>query len=247
MGGSKGPLFWKATRLLLTSGRLEGWFFWQRNVLFKLVSRSEVGKLISPSFASRAQAPCFTAATCARPFRWNGTCVLLRSCGRRRNLSSRNTGNSLHVAFSRVPLKSCQQVYASILAQSCGTTDPQTGFWKGTSSPTGLHRAVWICGAPSSQQPTERCRTMCSPSKLRATARTTQRRRLARSQWNRSRCTSTARAPSPRSTGQEKFLCLASFFHGVQGLARRCGSLRRGFRFLREASTSPSLPTPSDG
>ena len=36
---SKGPLFLGAIRPLLVSGKLEGWSLWNRNVLFKLVSR----------------------------------------------------------------------------------------------------------------------------------------------------------------------------------------------------------------
>ena len=125
------------------------------------------------------------------------TCESRRSCGRPRAFSSLNTGNRLHVVASFVTYQSCQQVHASMLAQSRGTTAPQKGSCRGTSSQTGRLRAVGFCGGlaglwwwstkwvTSSRPLTAPCRVTCSPSRLRAVPRTTLLWQ-GRSLWTRS-------------------------------------------------------------
>ena len=102
---------------------------------------------IAASSAMKPQAPCSTAVTNVRHLAWTGTCVSRRKFGRRPYLWQRNTGNSLHMAFSPLQLPSCLGFFLNVLAQSFGTTAQQTGSsWRRTSSPTARLRAAACCG-----------------------------------------------------------------------------------------------------
>ena len=127
-----------------------GWSLWYRNVLVMLVSRGiwtqdRLARLRgedddSCSSATKAQAPCSTAATSTWPCRQSDSCTFRRRCDRRHVLLSRNTGNSSQTAFSLVHPQFCQQVHSSSHAQRCGTTDPQADTfsqWRAATSRLG--------------------------------------------------------------------------------------------------------------
>ena len=231
---SEGPLFWGKP-----SGRCSSlaswraghfgigtcWSSWSREASGRKSGSRGSGETTrtAASSVTRTLAPCSTDATNHR------------RCARRHILLSRNTGNSLHRAFSLAQARFCPQVLLSRHAQFCGTTRPQMGSWRGTSSRTGLRRAVARCGAQAGQwwrstswrtsraRPTGRCRATCCQGKPRAMARTTRRPWQGLSPWTLSRCTSTAKGTIATVNGpRHKAL-------GTGGPPRTCLEQASGF------------------
>ena len=106
-----------------------------------------------------------------------------------------------------------QQVFLNASARFSGTIGPQMGYWRDAFSQTALRRATVRCdglaGQPlrsTMQETSRRLRmeqsraTFClgSPPEM---AKITQRPWQGSSPWIRSRCTSTAKAPSRQSMG----------------------------------------------
>ena len=125
-----------------------------------------------------------------------------------------NTGNSLHMAFFLTLAPFCQLVSLNASASSCGTTGPQTGFWRGTFSRTALRRAAVRCdelaglwwrsttwGTSRLQRMEQSRATFCQGSPLEM-AKIMQRPWESSSHRIRSRSVSTAKAPSQQSMGQ---------------------------------------------
>ena len=221
---SKGPLFWEAIRPLLVSGKLDGVVTlaseragpsWSREASGgKGLRGSGARTTAAASCATKDQAPCSTAATSAQPCRQKEICTFHRSCARRHVLWELDTGNSLHMAFFLTLAPFCQLVLQNVLARFCGTTGPQTGFWRGTFSRTAPRRAAVRCDVLAGQWwrstmwgTSRRLRmgryraTFCQGRPLEM-ARTSQQPWQGTSRWIRSLCTSTAKVPSRQSMGQ---------------------------------------------
>ena len=126
-GKSKGQLFlagnptlaglWELGRMFPLAPQLAGQGGLSRHLdAGPAFPTSRLGRQPLPALSRRPWHHVSPFATSARPCRWSGKCVSRRNCGRRLFHSSRNTGNSLHTAFSLAP---SQILPAGLRQHSC--------------------------------------------------------------------------------------------------------------------------------
>ena len=158
------------------------------------------------SSATMDPAPCSTAAASARPCRQRGTCASHRRCAWLQALWVRNTGSSLHMAFflTLAPFRTSRTCLSCLLAQSAPRRAVGGAHFHGRLFVGQLCAATCWLGSGGGRRRGEPQgggiwsgteRRFCQGSPLEM-AKIMRRPWRGTQPWIRSRCTSTAKAPS---------------------------------------------------